>query len=286
MRRGIRTHFCFFNLGGMAHEVGVKQVSHYLWNRYGRSQRVHFLAVPFAPMVEEILTRVNHSYRGVVLKRMMMRAAATLASRWDIPGLVTGESVGQVSSQTMTNLALIDRVTPMMILRPLVSLDKEQIIDLCRVIGTEDFAKTMPEFCGVISDRPHTAAKLEPVLAEEAGMDMSILERAIAATEVTSIDKVLEGSTNIHNIEVVNTPAVDDVVIDIRAQDEVEKAPLALTNNRILTIPFYELARKMAALDPADSYLLYCDRGVMSQMQAVDLHQKGFTNLKVYRPPG
>lgn len=55
MRRGSRVHYCFFNLGGSAHEIGVKQVAHYLWNRFGRSHKVHFVAVDFEPVVAEIL---------------------------------------------------------------------------------------------------------------------------------------------------------------------------------------------------------------------------------------
>lgn len=47
MRRGCRVHYCFFNLGGAAHEIGVRQVAHYLWNRFGSSHRVRFVAINF-----------------------------------------------------------------------------------------------------------------------------------------------------------------------------------------------------------------------------------------------
>ncbi len=284
MKRGVRTHFCFFNLGGLAHEVGVKQVAHYLWSRYGASQRVHFISVPFADVVGEILTKVHHSYMGVILKRCMVRAAASLAKRWDIPGLVTGESIAQVSSQTMINLSVIDQATPALILRPLACWDKEQIIRMAREIGTEDFAKTMPEYCGVISDRPHTAAKLEDVLAEEAKMDMHLLDEAVAKAQVTPIDQVMESVKTLHDVTIVATPQKDDVIIDVRHPDEQEAKPLHLTNNQVLSIPFYELGRKFPELDHGRRYLLYCDRGVMSQMQAVELKEKGHDNVLVYRP--
>ena len=91
---------------------------------------------------------------GVILKRMMVRAASKVAERYGVQALVTGEALGQVSSQTLTNLRLIDNVSDTLILRPLISHDKEHIIDLAREIGTEDFARTMPEYCGVISKRP------------------------------------------------------------------------------------------------------------------------------------
>lgn len=151
MRRGCRVHYCFFNTGGAAHEIGVRQVAHYLWNRFGSSHRVRFVAINFEPVVGEILEKVDDGQMGVVLKRMMVRAASKVAERYGVQALVTGEALGQVSSQTLTNLRLIDNVSDTLILRPLISHDKEHIIDLARKIGTEDFARTMPEYCGVIS---------------------------------------------------------------------------------------------------------------------------------------
>jgi thiamine biosynthesis protein ThiI len=76
MRRGCRVHYCFFNLGGAAHEIGVRQVAHYLWNRFGSSHRVRFVAINFEPVVGEILEKVDDGQMGVVLKRMMVRAAS------------------------------------------------------------------------------------------------------------------------------------------------------------------------------------------------------------------
>ena len=63
-----------------------------------------------------------------------------------------------VSSQTLTNLRLIDNASDTLILRPLISHDKEHIINIARQIGTEDFARTMPEYCGVISKSPTVKA--------------------------------------------------------------------------------------------------------------------------------
>ncbi|MGL5537891.1 MAG: tRNA uracil 4-sulfurtransferase ThiI, partial [Aeromonas veronii] len=154
IKRGCRVHYCFFNLGGAAHEIGVKQVAYHLWNRFGSSHRVRFTAVDFEPVVAEILEKIDNGQMGVVLKRMMMRAAAKVADEFQIPALVTGECVGQVSSQTLTNLNVIDRVTDKVILRPLITWDKPDIINEARRIGTLEFAETMPEYCGVISKKP------------------------------------------------------------------------------------------------------------------------------------
>ena len=75
MRRGMRTHFLFFNLGGRDHEIGVKEVALYLWQKYGCNQRVLFISVPFGEVVAQLLEKVEDSQMGVILKRMMLRAA-------------------------------------------------------------------------------------------------------------------------------------------------------------------------------------------------------------------
>ncbi|TMP13419.1 tRNA 4-thiouridine(8) synthase ThiI, partial [Pseudoalteromonas ruthenica] len=64
MRKGARTHFLFFNLGGAAHEIGVKQVSHFLWNRFSSTHKVKFITVDFEPVVAEILENVENGQMG------------------------------------------------------------------------------------------------------------------------------------------------------------------------------------------------------------------------------
>ncbi|PID43891.1 MAG: tRNA 4-thiouridine(8) synthase ThiI [Proteobacteria bacterium] len=282
MRRGLKTHFCFFNLGGDAHEIGVKQVALYLWERYGASHRVKFVSVPFEEVVAEILKSVHHSQMGVVLKRLMLRAASEVAKELKLHALVTGESVAQVSSQTLPNLAVIDRATDTLVLRPLITMDKLDIIRLCAQIGAEEFAANMPEYCGVISDRPTTRARLGKVLAEEEKFDFAVLDKALAERKMISVDEVMESTVVAGVVEVVSTPAIGDVIVDIRHPDERQKSPLKLTNNRIIHLPFYELASKASEFDPDKRYLLYCKKGTMSRLHASHLNRLG-QNVLVYR---
>lgn len=276
MKRGLKTHFCFFNLGGDAHEIGVKQVSLYLWEKYGRSHRVQFVTVPFEGVVGEILKSVDNSHMGVILKRMMMRAAQEVANQIDVTALVTGESVAQVSSQTITNLNVIDKVCDTLVLRPLVTMDKLDIIRLSAQIGTEDYAKKMPEYCGVISDRPTTCARLPKVEEQEANFDFGVLEQAVSDARYMKIDQVMQQKKNVVDVEVTTLPQIDDVVIDIRSPDECEKAPLTLTNNEVLRIPFYELMSALENLDKSTRYLMYCEKGTMSQLHASHLQGMGY----------
>ena len=80
MKRGLKTHFVFFNLGGTAHEIGVKQVALYLWNKFGASHRVSFITIPFEDVVTEIFRSTSESYMGVTLKRLMLLASEKIAN--------------------------------------------------------------------------------------------------------------------------------------------------------------------------------------------------------------
>jgi thiamine biosynthesis protein ThiI len=285
IRRGARTHFCFFNMGGREHEIGVKQVSYYLWKRYSESHRVKFVAVDFEPIVADILENVNNSQMGVVLKRMMLRAASKVADKLAINALVTGESLGQVSSQTLTNLSIIDKATDKLILRPLICMDKMEIIDQAKHIGTEDFAKIMPEYCGVISRKPTVKAQLEKIEFEESKLDFSIIERVVDEArmrDIRSIGQEAEQEAKyVTNVEVLPP---DSVVLDIRSAEEQEQAPLLLTDVTVKHIPFFKLASEFPLLSQDKAYFLYCDRGVMSQLQALLLHEHGYYQVQVYRP--
>ncbi|WP_337241999.1 tRNA uracil 4-sulfurtransferase ThiI [Proteus faecis] len=284
MRRGSRVHYCFFNLGGSAHEIGVKQVAHYLWNRFGRSHKVHFVAVDFEPVVAEILEKVDDGQMGVVLKRMMVRAASRVAERYGVQAIVTGEALGQVSSQTLTNLRLIDNATDTLILRPLITHDKENIINIARQIGTEDFARTMPEFCGVISKSPTVKAVKAKIEAEEEKFDFSILDSVVENAKNMDIRRIAEETVQqVTEVEMVSEFGVNDVILDIRSPEEQETSLLKIDGIDVKELPFYKLSTQFGDLDKTKTYLLYCDRGMMSRLQALYLREQGFENVKVYR---
>ncbi|WP_144935649.1 tRNA uracil 4-sulfurtransferase ThiI [Pseudomonas alabamensis] len=284
MRRGLMTHFCFFNLGGRAHELGVMEVAHYLWKKFGSSQRVLFVSVPFEEVVGEILGKVDDSYMGVTLKRMMLRASANIAERLQIDALVTGEAISQVSSQTLPNLAIIDQATDKLVLRPLLASHKQDIIDTAYQIGTAEFAKHMPEYCGVISVNPTTCAKPHRVVREEQEFDMAVLERALERARFISIDNVIDELGKDVAVEEVGEALPGQIVIDIRHPDAQEDAPLVLDGIEVQALPFYAINNRFKQLDANRQYLLYCDRGVMSRLHAHHLLSEGHANVRVYRP--
>lgn len=283
MKRGMRTHFLFFNLGGRDHEVGVKEVALYLWQKYGCNQRVLFITVPFEEVVAELLGQIEDSHMGVILKRMMLRVAERIADQLEVDALVTGECVAQVSSQTLRNLSVIDQVTSKLVLRPLIATDKEDIVRMASQIGTQEFAANMPEYCGVISVNPTTRAKLGRVEAQEQRFDMSILDRAIANATQTRIDRLAEQDLERSEVEVLTVPLSGATIIDIRHPDEEQLAPLRV-HEEVLKIPFFELHSKATTLAADQTYMLYCGKGVMSRLHASHLIDSTNLTVKVYAP--
>lgn len=285
MRRGMRAHCLFFNLGGHEHELAVKELAYYLWNKFGSSHHIYFISVPFEGVVREILEKVENSYMGVTLKRMMLRAAARIADDIGAQALVTGESVAQVSSQTLVNLAAIDEVCPMLVLRPLIMSDKQDIVDMARKIGTAQFSAVIPEYCGVISVRPTTRAKPHRVQRAEGNFDMAVLEQALADRVLVDISTLQQvGSEPKQDVVCVKTAPPGSVIIDIRHPDEEEHAPLQVAGAEVMRLPFYRLASDIGTLPRDRSCYLYCGKGVMSRLHAAHLQQQGWTAVGVYLP--
>ncbi len=287
MRRGLEVHFLFFSLGGEEHRIAVQEIAAYLWMQYAPAQALKFICVPFEEVVNEIQRSSEIGYTGIILKRMMLRAAQRVAKTQGIKALVTGEAIAQVSSQTMPNLAVIDKASDMLVLRPLAFMDKMDIVDLARKIGTEDFSKYVPEYCGAVSIKPKTRAKLPAVLKQEVNFDDAVLEAAIAAAECVQLKALGEMTQRVPEADeplVVSELPAHCEVVDIRHPEEQMSRPLRLDNAVISSIPFYELNSRFSSLPAGKTYYLYCEQGLMSRLHASYLCDAGHKNIAVYRP--
>jgi thiamine biosynthesis protein ThiI len=148
--------------------------------------RTRLMLVPFAPVQQTIVATSPAPLRVVLYRRFMVRIAEALARRMRARALVTGESLGQVASQTLDNMAVIDEAAAGPVLRPLVGMDKEEITAEARRIGTFE-TSTLPDqdCCQLYVPRsPAVAATLAQVREAEAALDVpALVESAVAATE-------------------------------------------------------------------------------------------------------
>jgi thiamine biosynthesis protein ThiI len=229
----------------------------------GVEPRAH--VVDLAPVVAALRSRVESGIRQVVLKRAMYRAGTLMAERLGAEALVTGEALGQVSTQTLRNLAVAEEATPIPILRPLIGMDKEEIIGRARLIGTHDASARVQEHCSIATGPVETAARLQTVVGAEGRLDDAFIRAAV--DEAASVDLITwrPGPAPGHVVETVPEGAV---VIDVREPDD---GP-TVGDRRL---PFSEAATWSAQLDPVERYLFVCTYGNRSEMLAHELRGRG-----------
>ena len=146
--------------------------------------------VPLTEIQEQIRKQCPEEYFTLITRRFMMRIADRLAKEFDCRALVTGENLGQVASQTMEALRVSEDVTDLPVLRPLIGMDKEEIVTVARRIGTLETSILPYEDCCTVFTPKHPKTKpvLAQVEAEEQKLDVEgLIARAIANTEKTQI---------------------------------------------------------------------------------------------------
>jgi len=133
--------------------------------------------VPFGEIQRQIVAAVARPLRVVLYRRMMLRIAEAIALQEKAKALVTGESVGQVASQTLDNIAVIQQAARLPILRPLVGMDKQEIVDQSRRIGTFNISSIPDQDCCqlFVPKHPATKARLDEVEHAESKLDVKEL---------------------------------------------------------------------------------------------------------------
>lgn len=150
--------------------------------------RIRLYIVPFTEIQEQLRNRCQEEYFTILMRRYMMRIAEQLALKEGCGGLVTGESVGQVASQTLQALGCTDIVTTLPVLRPLIGMDKEEIVRISRRIGTfETSIQPYEDCCTVFTPRhPKTRPTMAALEAQEKTIALSneLLEQAVSNAEL------------------------------------------------------------------------------------------------------
>ena len=146
--------------------------------------------VPFTEIQMEIHEKCPEEYTTLIMRRYMMRIAERIARETESEALITGESIGQVASQTMTALGTTDAVVQMPVFRPLIGFDKSEIIGIARKIGTLEISELPYEdCCTVFTPRhPATRPKMDKILEGEARLDTeALIARALEGVEMIRV---------------------------------------------------------------------------------------------------
>lgn len=191
MKRGCEVRFVSFHsapyLGESSREK-IKRLVRGLVRYQGPST---LLSVPFTESQERIRDRAPEPYRTVLYRRMMQRIATRLAQREKAGALVTGESLGQVASQTLENLTCIGAASSLPVLRPLICFDKQETIDIAHRIGTfETSILPEPDCCTVFQPtKPIIRGRIRQCEEAEAELDVDeLVANAVAGTERFEVD--------------------------------------------------------------------------------------------------
>ncbi|HEY0513667.1 MAG TPA: THUMP domain-containing protein [Thermoanaerobaculia bacterium] len=271
-KRGVQLDYVFCNLGGAAHRLGVLKVMKVFAERwsYGYSPRLH--EVDLSPLVVELREEVKPQNWQIVLKRLILRAGAAVAHRGGRLALVTGDAIGQVSSQTLQNLAVISQASPAVpVLRPLLGFNKEEILDLARRIGVYELSAAVAEYCDLMPSKPNTRAALDDVLRDEARLDLDLLDRLVDSRHRYDLRRIDPEALSSPVPEVAEVPP-GATVIDLRSAAAYRgwHYPGALH----LDFPHALAAYRSFARDRA--YVLVCEVGLKSAHLAEAMREAGF----------
>lgn len=271
LRRGVQVDPVFCNLGGEQHQRAALEVMKILadsWS-YGSRPRAHL--VDFRSIVENIQKRCPRKLWQVVLKRAMVRVAGQLARMTRVPAIITGDAVGQVSSQTLQNLSIVTSASEIPLLRPVLTSNKDEIVHLARQIGVFEISAKIPEYCALNSKNPETHAKIEKVLAAEEQMDPEILERVIQERAVCDL-RALE----LQHIEAtglgIETIPDEAVVVDLRSAMGFKSWHYPGAVN----LGYLEALAAYRSFAPGRPYVFYCEVGLKSAHLAELMKRAGF----------
>jgi len=192
MKRGMRLDFVHFHSVPRTDPASLEKVDELVKILIRYQGPARLAMVPLLPIQEEIAARCPAELRVLLYRRFMMRLGEALAHRLRSDAIVTGESLGQVASQTIQNLRTVESVATMPVLRPLIGLDKPEIIGIARRIGTYQ-TSILPHFdcCSfLMPDRPATKSTSHELDNAEETLDVrDLVATAIDTTEIRPVDQ-------------------------------------------------------------------------------------------------
>jgi thiamine biosynthesis protein ThiI len=271
LKRGVELEYVFCNLAGAAYERSVAMVARVLASEWSHGLRPRMHVVDFTEVVDALQEAVTPRYWQVVLKRMMYRAGDLVASEVGGEAVVTGESLGQVSSQTLGNLRAIDDATDLPVFRPLVGLDKNDIIGIAEKVGTAAISARIREYCAILPDRPVTHAKPSAARDEASRVAPELVARAVADRKVLDLLD-LDARDLVEPYIFADEVPGDAAVLDVRPPHRHR----AWHYPGAKACQARELLGGLSRLDKERTYILYCDHGAQTAHIAELMQRVGF----------
>lgn len=272
MRRGTQLDLLICDLGGCGQMDEALAVAKELALRWTAGMEPRFWVVDLAPVVLALTQRVDSRLRQILLRRAMYRAGSCLAEQIGASAILTGESLGQVSTQTLGNIRTCEEAATVPVLRPLIGMGKDEIIGQARAIGTYQTSSKVQEHCSISPGKVETWSSPARIDAVERSVDAEPLTEGWirAAVERRRLVELRSWTPGALPDLVVQSVPEGAVVVDVR---EPEEGPTAGD----LRLPFSRAGELLDGLDPGRAYVLVCASGQRSYTIARELERRGFT---------
>lgn len=270
MKRGAPVHPIFFSLAHPVDTLSFLKTAKALFSHWSCGVETNVFIVDARPFLK-LTVSGKVKFPNVTFKMLLYRVAERIADLNGLHGIVTGESLGQVSSQTAENLEALDSTIKKVIYRPLIGLDKEEIVGVARRIGT--FPEKDPgEFCSLFASRPVVSITAEELLSDnlEENLIEELTENALRI-KTGEIDSYIG---RMASFDLSYRDALKGAIfVDMRSRNDYERSHIpGAVNVQINKLPEF-----MESITREHPVVFYCKKGLQSAYAASLLNDRGFT---------
>ncbi|MCY0867784.1 MAG: tRNA 4-thiouridine(8) synthase ThiI [Desulfurococcus sp.] len=269
-KRGLEVDFLHYVMGSSDISRQAFIVARKLSEEWLSSYNPKFIIVDFTPLVAWIEREVAWSYRQVVLRALMYMVADRVAGARGYDAVVTGESLAQASSQTLANLKAIEKAASLnsMILRPLIGLDKEEIISYSRQLGLYEYSSKVAEACAIAPRHTATRISVEKLKSILERIENKLLDKAVEDMRVVDVHVSSPEEAIPEYPEEIDYIPSDSVLVDARSIEEYKRSALPGALH-VSMVDYSKLPRDRPVV-------FYCDTGGISRILAAELRSMGF----------
>ncbi len=278
LRVGVMPHFIYYDLGGDAQLQATQQTLSVLHRKFFPYQNAKIYFVPFNEIMVA-LQQIPNKYQNLGLKVFFYLFAQKMARYRNLSNIITGESIGQVSTQTISNLSLLERFIEYPVLRPLGFYTKNEIIAIARQLGTMDSSFQGTENCALAAKNVVTKGKFKELKEHIDRLPVDeLLQQAFAQTQKFTVSDFLHYTPQEETSSA--TPETNDVqYIDLSLHTDYQN------RKNIKQIAFNDAWQQFFDWDTEKKYYIYCENGVKSKTLANFMREQGFDATPIKQLP-
>lgn len=282
MRRGVAVDFLTVSLAGELDLLPALRVIAHLVDRWCIGYDPVVYVVHAEELVKEIREKVNLELWNVVYKRCLLYIAERIVEKErGYRAIVTGDIIGQVSSQTLDNIYSSQHGIRIPILRPLIGFDKDDVMKYAQLIGTYELSKQVAEYCAIFSTKPRTWSTPEEIDLEFFKVKKvvdKIIENNVRKLRKKELLEIVS-SAHVETYDVQEIPQ-NAVIIDVRPR-HVPK--LRVDNVPVIETSIDNVFDIVKSLDKSKKILIYCTSPLVSRYVARKLRELGYEAYSLVR---